>query len=338
MGDFISALAQHVGLATNVAWVLATIGLTLLVSLAIRLVWFFYSTATPQERRSRLGSLATWWVLFALLVLIALLGRIAAILLSAIISFVGLCEFGLLVRERLTVARVWWALAYLAVPIHYLILYFGWFGPFWTFIPVWVLLILISRLVVTSQIHGFLETAGITFLGLMLIVFLFSHAVLLLALSDAVNPSAGTFGLLLYLVLLTAVNDIAQALWGRRFGRRKITPVISPNKTWEGFLLGTATTLILGLVLAGFLTPFMDQSIRLGETTWHIPVLPSLGAGVLIAVGGFFGDLTISAIKREVGVKDASALLPGQGGMLDRIDSLTFTAPLFFYFTYIFYC
>ena len=113
-------------------------------------------------------------------------------------------------------------------------------------------------------------------------------------------------------------------------------PVISPHKTWEGFLLGATTTVGLSLILSRFLTPLADSALQLGEQQIHIPYLPAAIAGVLIAVGGFFGDVTISSIKREVGVKDSGSLLPGQGGILDRIDSLTYTGPLFFYFVYIF--
>jgi phosphatidate cytidylyltransferase len=259
--------------------------------------------------------------------------------LFTVISLLGMHEFRRLARERIAPVRIWWRLAYLAVPIHYLFVYTGQFGPFWTFIPVWVFFAMLARLVIKEQTSGFLETAGITFLGLMLIVFMLSHAVLVLELPNEVSPVAGAPGLFLYLILLTAVNDIAQSLWGRQFGRRRITPKVSPNKTWEGFLLGAATTIALGLVLAPFLTPFTaDRSIRLGNTEWTVPrLLPALTVGVLIALGGFLGDITMSAVKREVGVKDSGTLLPGQGGVLDRIDSLTFTAPLFFYFTYICY-
>ncbi len=143
-------------------------------------------------------------------------------------------------------------------------------------------------------------------------------------------------GMFVYLVLLTETNDIAQALWGRRFGRHKIMPRISPHKTWEGFLLGAATTFIVSLPLAYALTPLTNCPLHLGEFQVHIPYLPSAIAGILIAVGGFWGDVTFSAIKREAGVKDSGSLLPGQGGILDRVDSLTFTAPVFFYFVHIF--
>ena len=145
---------------------------------------------------------------------------------------------------------------------------------------------------------------------------------------------AGSVGLFLYLVVLTESNDIAQALWGRKFGRHAITPRVSPHKTWEGFLLGAGTTVVLSLALAPVLTTLTTCSLRLAGRTAHVPYLPAVLAALLVACGGFFGDVTISAIKREVGVKDSGSLLPGMGGILDRIDSLTFTAPLMFYFVY----
>jgi phosphatidate cytidylyltransferase len=143
----------------------------------------------------------------------------------------------------------------------------------------------------------------------------------------------GAVGWLLYLVLLTEFNDITQALWGRKFGRRKLIPIISPNKTWEGMILGTLSTLVFAVVLAPLLTPLAGNA----ETAVRVMLIRPLLAGLIIAIGGSFGDLTMSAVKRDVGVKDSGSLIPGQGGLLDRIDSLTFTAPLFFYFVYFLY-
>ncbi len=337
MPEIVHQLAQRLGGAANVFGVLIALALVLTVATIIRAAAAFAHRGTPETRQSRLGSLATWWVLFAVLALAVVLGKTAALVGFALISLLGLREFRTLAWQRAAGPRVWWRLAYLAVPVHYLTIQIDSLPLFWTFIPVWVLVLLLVRLVATEQSHGFLETAGITFLGLMLIVYLFSHAVLLTALPDGVNPAAGAMGLFVYLVVLTEVNDIAQALWGRRFGRRKITPVISPHKTWEGFLLGALTTVALAVVLAPLLTPFADHPMRLGSVEWHLHPAPALVAGLLIAVGGFFGDITMSAVKREVGVKDSGTLLPGQGGVLDRIDSLTFTGPLFFYFMYLFY-
>ena len=93
---------------------------------------------------------------------------------------------------------------------------------------------------------------------------------------------------------------------------------MSPNKTWAGFYGGVVATMLLAIVLAQLLTPL---------STMHAVI-----AGLLIALIGLFGDLNMSAIKRDVNVKDSSDLLPGQGGILDRVDSLTFTAPAFYYY------
>jgi phosphatidate cytidylyltransferase len=337
MSDQLQDLAEQTGLPVNVVAALGLLFASLAVGSVVRLSWFAIQGNPPELRQTRSQSLLTWWVLCGLLAAIVLAGRWAADAAFAIVSLLGLWEFSRLAQKHVSAPRHW-RLAFLAVPLHYLIIYYGSFGPVWTFVPVWVFVILMARLVLTGEAEGFLETAGITFLGLMLIVFLFSHSVLLLSLPDSANPAAGSWGLFLYLIGLTAVNDIAQALWGRQLGRRKITPRVSPNKTWEGFLLGAMTTVALACVAAPYLTPFAVHPMRIGNIQLNVPYLPAIIAGVLIAVGGFFGDITMSIVKREVGVKDSGDLLPGQGGILDRIDSLTFTSPLFFYFTYIFFC
>jgi phosphatidate cytidylyltransferase len=92
---------------------------------------------------------------------------------------------------------------------------------------------------------------------------------------------------------------------------------VSPGKTTEGLVGGVATTLALALALAPWLTPFTRPQ--------------AVAAGLIIGVGGFVGDVVVSALKRDLGIKDSGTLLPGHGGILDRIDSLTYTAPLFFH-------
>lgn len=337
-------------LVSPLSWVLVVLGLALACGTLVRLAGLLRARKQHVITSSRqFGSLITWWVLFGILALVVFLGVGAAVVIFALVSWLGLREFLLLTKaceERggknggLSVSR-WWV--YLAVPIQYGIVYAAtgnrnWLGPFWTFIPVWVLCLLLVRLVVLDETTNFAEKASMTFLGLMLSVFLLSHTVLILSLPDDVNPAAGSMGLFLYLIVLTEVNDIAQALWGRRLGQHKITPTVSPNKTWEGLLLGGATTVVLALVLAPHLTPFTHRPLHFGNLVRFPGWISTCAVGVLIVLGGFFGDITLSAIKREAGVKDSGTLLPGQGGILDRIDSLTFTAPLFFYFTYIFYC
>jgi phosphatidate cytidylyltransferase len=324
MTELVNQIAQWAGLTANAVWVLAALALALASATAVRLAIHLLRRAPPEVSRDRVRSLVVWWALLALLVPIALLGLAAAAVVFAAVSLLGLREFRALAGNRVATVGPWWGLAYLAVPVHYLFVYLSWPEAIRAFIPVGMLVLLLARLVLAGRTDGYLETAGITFMGLMVLVFLFSHAVLLLGLPDKVNPVGGAFGLFLYLVVLTEANDIAQALWGKRFGRRPILPVVSPRKTWEGFLLGGATTVALAVALAGLLTPF----------DW----LRAVAAGVLIAVGGFLGDASIAAAKRQAGVKDSGTLLPGHGGVLDRINSLTFTGPLFYYFTCTFYC
>lgn len=131
------------------------------------------------------------------------------------------------------------------------------------------------------------------------------------------------FGLkgIIFLVVVTELNDVFQYLMGKFFGKHKIVPKISPNKTLEGFLGGLLLTIILSLILGYFLL----------ET----PLLLNLCLGLLLGSLGFLGDLTISYIKRKAEVKDTGTLLPGHGGLLDRIDSLIYNAPAFFLFIYL---
>jgi phosphatidate cytidylyltransferase len=153
---------------------------------------------------------------------------------------------------------------------------------------------------------------------LMTTVFSLSHMAYLLALPAPGNPAAGGDGLLIYLLLLTQLNDVAQYVWGKSFGKHKVVPKVSPKKTVEGLAGGILTTALVGFLAGPYLTPLT-------------PVEAAV-AGLLIA--GFIGDISVSAVKRDLGIKDSGSILPGHGGILDRVDSLTFTAPLFFHYVY----
>jgi len=121
---------------------------------------------------------------------------------------------------------------------------------------------------------------------------------------------------LFYLFIVTALNDIAQFTSGKLFGKQKIVPQISPQKTWQGLLGGVVVSVLLSLALGAY--------FDLGRPSWLAAI------ALLLSVGGFAGDVMFSAAKRKLGIKDFSNLIPGHGGMLDRADSLVVTAPLLY--------
>lgn len=279
---------------------------------------------TREVARARLGSMATWWGVAITVMLTALVGRFAAAALFAVVSVLAFHEFLRLARIGAE-SRRGIVLAYLLVLVNYGLIYMGWYSVFAVFVPLSAVALIGVRIVLSGRMQGFLREAALLSWGLLLIAYCLSHAVLLFCLPSASNPVAGAAGWFLYLVILTESNDITQALIGRRFGKRRIAPRVSPNKTWEGFLGGVTCTTVLAVLLAPWLTPLASKEIGL-------PYIWAGVAGVLISVAGYFGDLTVSALKRDAGVKDSGTLLPGQGGVLDRVDSLTLSGPAFYYF------
>ena len=306
-------------LAEPVRWMLG--GLFGLLLVASTVQWWL-ARSQPQrdftELRQRIRS---WWLMVGVFALAILLSPGLSVAFFGIVSFLALKEYFSIIPTRRADRRVlFWA--YLAIPVQYYWVYSAWYGMFIIFIPVYLFLFLPFRMVLIGETRDFLRAAGTLHWGVMILVFSISHAAMLLRLPAAGTPAGGA-GLLLFLVFLTQANDVAQYLWGKAFGRHRIAPRVSPNKTWEGFAGGLATTTVLAVLLGPWLTP-MDRSV-------------AALAGAMIAAAGFIGDVTISALKRDIGVKDAGSLLPGHGGVMDRIDSLTFTAPLFFHFVYYFY-
>lgn len=302
--------------------IVAAIGLVFAVLAAASWGVVPYLKRTQPERdwselKARIRS---WWWIVGAMAFAILLSRTAATVFFAFVSFVALKEYLSLVPTRRADRRVL-LLAYLAVPVQYGWVVYPWYELFIIWVPVYMFLILPAGLVAVGETHGFLRAVGTLHWGLMTCVFAISHAAALLYLP--VGGAAGGAGLLITLVVLTEGNDVAQYVWGKLYGRTKAIPRVSPGKTVEGLIGGIVTTTVLSAIVAPFLTPFS--------------FLHSLAIGMLLGLTGFVGDVVMSAIKRDLGVKDSGRSIPGHGGVLDRVDSLIFTAPLFFHIARYFY-
>ena len=177
----------------------------------------------------------SWWVMIGIFSGAILLSPTSAVVFWGFVSFLALKEYLSLIPTRRADRRVlFWA--YLAIPIHYYWVGIAWYGMFVIFIPVYMFLLMPLRMVIIGETEGFLRAAGTLHWGLMTTVFSLSHMAYLLVLDPAKNPAGGGAGLLLYLVFLTQFNDVAQYTWGKLFGKHKVIPKVSPNKTWEGLI------------------------------------------------------------------------------------------------------
>lgn len=292
---------------------LAVIFALLLVATAVNglLVWL----RPGKDWRELTLRIRTWWIIIVLFSLAILSPNWLALTFFALVSFMALKEFLTLTPSRQTdrMPLLW---MFIAIPINYWLIGINWYGMFVVFIPVYAFLFLPVRMVIAGDTQGFLRYASQHHWSLMTTVFAFSHVAFLLVLPDDGKQTGAL--LVLFLVGLTEFNDIAQYLWGKSIGRIKVIPTVSPNKTLAGLVGGVATTTLLAALLGPLITPL------------SIPL--SLLAGFIIGISGFCGDVVMSAIKRDIGVKDSGTLLPGHGGILDRLDSLIFTAPVFFHF------
>ncbi|MCP4383101.1 MAG: phosphatidate cytidylyltransferase, partial [Hyphomicrobiales bacterium] len=242
------------------------------------------------------------------------LGATAVAILFALVSFLALREYLSIIPVR-QVDRTAILLAYIAIPLQYWFVVDDWYGMFSIFIPVYAVAVIAFRLVIAGETKGFIHSAGTLQWGLFLTVYNLSHVAFLMELDMAVALPAGGAGLVLFIVVVTAFNDVAQYAWGKLFGRHAIVPKVSPKKSVEGFVGGVASSAVLAALLAPWLTPF-----GLAE---------GVVAGAALGCLGFAGDVTVSALKRDLGIKDSGGLLPGHGGILDRLDSLVFSAPIF---------
>ena len=301
---------------------LYAMALVLCVLLLATLIVGLLKLKSPKKRFTELRlRIQSWWVMVLLLFGAFAIGNTASIVFLGGLSFLTLKEFLSIVPTRQADRRVV-LFAYLSIPVQYYLVHIDWYGMFIIFIPVYVFLFLPIIMVLIGETKGFIRAAGTNHWAIMLTVFFVSHIAYLLALPSK-NESAGSIGLVLFLLVMTQFNDVCQFLWGKALGGPKIIPRVSPNKTWAGFLGGVGTITVCSGFLAPYLTP-MDS-------------LHGIFAGVLIGVGGFTGDVVISSVKRDLQIKDSSSFIPGHGGILDRMDSLLYTAPLYFHYVYYFY-
>jgi phosphatidate cytidylyltransferase len=256
-----------------------------------------------------------WWWMVILLGIAFAFGKGGVVVLFAFVSFLCLREFVSLTYTR---RGDHWALAlvfFLFLPLQFILVGGEWYGLYSILIPVYAFLTLPIFAALSSDTTRFFERASKLQAALMICVYCISYVPALMTLRIP-GFEGGNLLLIAWLVLVVQSSDVLQYVWGKLFGRHSIAPALSPSKTVEGSLGGIGSATLLGAMLA-WLTPFT--------------VLQAAGMGALVTLLGLFGGLVMSAIKRDRGVKDWGTILEGHGGMLDRLDSVIFAAPVYFH-------
>jgi len=267
--------------------------------------------ATVANLNARIRS---WWIMCVVFGVATMGGPLLSLALFALTSFFALREFLTITPTRRADHIVLFGAFFALLPLQYYFIAIKWYGMFSIFVPVFGFLFIPIVAALADDHTDFLARAAKIQWGLMVCVYCVSYAPALLTLE--IPGYVGPAKLLFYLVCVVQLSDVFQYVWGKLLGRRKIAPDVSPSKTVGGFVGGVATATAIGAAL-WWATPF---------TPWQ-----AAGFAFAICLFGFAGGLVASAIKRDRGVKDFGALLAGHGGILDRVDSLVYAAPLFFH-------
>jgi len=257
------------GIPQNSFWVMVIILCLLTIASFLRIQ---IETKNPEKDYTELRQrIQSWWLMIGILFFVLIMSKNLAIIFFAFLSFLALKEFLSIVPTRQCDRRVilW---AYLSIPVQYFWVYLGEYGMFIIFIPVYMLLILPMRMILIGETKGFIRSAGILHWASMLSIFSISHIAFLMALPTK-NENAGYIGLVLFILFMTQFNDVCQYVWGKSFGKHKIIPKVSPNKTWEGFLGGFFTISLTSSIIGPLLTP--------------LNMIEGAIAGALISVSGF---------------------------------------------------
>jgi phosphatidate cytidylyltransferase len=259
--------------------------------------------------------LRAWWLLAAVLGVALALGPVAAVVVFGLSSFMALREFLTLTPTK---PSDYWGLFlafFVALPLQYLLLGLQWWGLFAVFIPVYMLGLISSASALSQDTEDFLARNARIVFALMAAVYGVSHAPALLLLRIP-GFEGRNVELLFFFTFTLQASEALQRLCGRLFGRHPLLPRLSLSRTWEGLLGGALGTIALGAALHG-VTPFG-------------PWLAALLAAQIVACG-VLGGLVMAAVKRSLGARDWGAAGPGRGGTMDRLDAVTFAAPVFFH-------
>jgi len=296
------------------------VGLLLVASIA---GWTLSRSVTGDDGRATVANLNSrikaWWVMVAIFAVAFVFGKAVTILLFVAVSFYCLREFSSLTPTHPSDHAAMAAAFYIFLPLQYWLVWIDWVTMLTIAIPVYAFLALPVLSMLKGVTADYLQRVAKIQWGLMLAVFCISHAPALLMLDLGGTPP---IQLLFFLVTVVQLSDVLQYVAGKLFGRHKMAPNVSPSKTWEGLLLGGLAATAVGAAL-WWITPFGP--------------IEAAGMAFAIVVAGALGGLVLSAVKRSLGAKDWGVMIEGHGGALDRMDSVTFAAPLFFHLTNYFF-
>jgi phosphatidate cytidylyltransferase len=308
---------------TEALLVFAGLGGILLIASTVGLVlqWRFNKEIPPAMLANLNTRIKAWWVMIAAMAVALWSGPLVVTVVFGLISAAALREFYALIPARPGDSVTRWACFGVFLPLQYVFVAMGshdWFG---VFIPVAALLALPILAIIAQDTAHFLQRTAEKQWGLMLCVYCISHVPAILLLDIPGYAGRNTL-LLMFLLLVVQASDVLQYICGKLVGKHPIAPDLSPSKTVEGFVGGVLLATALGGALWR-MTPYSP--------------LAALGMAFTITLMGFFGGLALSAIKRDRGLKDWGAVISGHGGVLDRLDSVCFSAPILFYLTRYFY-
>jgi phosphatidate cytidylyltransferase len=265
----------------------------------------------------------SWLIITPLVLGCIFAGRIAVIAFFCVLSAIAFKEFA----RATGLYRDWWmtAAAYLGIAAVGVTSVMqqpdgeepgtGWYGLFIA-LPVYAVALIVFIPILRNQVRGQLQAMSLAIVGFLYIGWMFGHLAFMANADHA-------YGYVLFVLFATELNDVAAFTCGKLFGNRQFRSEISPKKTWGGALGALGVSLALPWLLH-FSFP-------------HFGTTQLILTGLIIGIGGQLGDLAISVIKRDIGIKDMGAGIPGHGGILDRIDSLIYVAPLFFHMAGYFY-
>jgi phosphatidate cytidylyltransferase len=300
-------------------------GVAVLLALASVIGKVLFLRANSESSRAVIGNLNArvnaWWVMVAVLALAFTLGKAATLVMFGFASFFALREFITLTPTRQSDYRPLLLSFYIVVPAQYALIGYEQYGTFAIFIPVYAFLLLPAVATFAGDTQDFLERTAKIQWGIMITVYCISYAPALLLLNIAGYEGSNAL-LLFYLLFIVQLSDVLQYVFGKLLGKTKLAPQVSPSKTVEGLVGGGLSTTAIGGAM-WWITPF----------TWQQSLLMSF----IIVVMGVLGGLTLSAVKRSLGAKDWGVMIEGHGGMLDRLDSVSFAAPIFFHLTRFFF-